>query len=157
MTSQILGFTKYRRPDRKRIKVGSRLSPSVNLVNFDSFFLYSTYFLAILWYWVLVSVDLFLWHILITFFSEREEAEARARELELQRAKEEREKREREELEAKRIEEEQARAVIEQVFSVTSLTHFMPFSFYTPWKYQKTRAFLMLLRGIERDRWLEMG
>ena len=66
------------------------------------------------------------------FFSEREEAEARARELELQRAKEEREKREREELEAKRIEEEQARAVIEQVFSVTSLTHFMPFSFYTP-------------------------
>ena len=106
---------------------------------------------------MLVSVDLFLWHILITFFSEREEAEARARELELQRAKEEREKREREELEAKRIEEEQARAVFEQVFSVTSLTHFMPVFFYTPWKYQKTRAFLMLLRGIERDRWHEMG
>ena len=30
-------------------------------------------------------------------------------------------------------------------------------SFYTPWKYQKTRAFLVFSRAIKRDKWHEMG
>ena len=30
-------------------------------------------------------------------------------------------------------------------------------SFYTPWKHQKTRGFLMLSGGVERDHWYEMG
>ena len=30
-------------------------------------------------------------------------------------------------------------------------------SFYTPWKQQKTRSFLMFSGGIERDQWHEMG
>ena len=30
-------------------------------------------------------------------------------------------------------------------------------SFYTPWKHQKTRGFLMFPRGIEKDKWHEMG
>ena len=39
-----------------------------------------------------------------------------------------------------------------------SLTSFMPpVSFHTPWKYFKTRSFLMFSRGTERDRWHEMG
>ena len=34
--------------------------------------------------------------------------------------------------------------------------HFMPlFSFYTPWKLQKTIGFLMFQRGIERNHWHE--
>ena len=38
------------------------------------------------------------------------------------------------------------------------LNHFMPmFSFYPPWKHQKIRDFLMLLGGLERDQWHEMG
>ena len=35
--------------------------------------------------------------------------------------------------------------------------HFMPLvSFYTPWKHQKTRGFLMPPGGTERDQWHEM-
>ena len=30
-------------------------------------------------------------------------------------------------------------------------------SFYTPWKHQKTKGFLMFFGGIERDEWHEMG
>ena len=38
------------------------------------------------------------------------------------------------------------------------LTYFkLLISFYIPWKHQKTRGFLMLSRGIERDQWHEMG
>ena len=34
-----------------------------------------------------------------------------------------------------------------------SLTHFMRLvSFYTPWKHQKTKGFLMFSGGLERDR-----
>ena len=37
------------------------------------------------------------------------------------------------------------------------LTHFMPLiSFYTPWK-QKISGFLMVVGGIEKDQWHEMG
>ena len=39
-----------------------------------------------------------------------------------------------------------------------NLTHFMPLVFlYTPWKHQKTSAFLMFSGGIERDQWHEIG
>ena len=39
-----------------------------------------------------------------------------------------------------------------------SLTCFIPLlSFYTPWKHQKSRGFLMFLRDIERDQWDEVG
>ena len=38
------------------------------------------------------------------------------------------------------------------------LIHFMQLvSFYSPWKHQKTRGFLMFSEGIERDLWHEMG
>ena len=38
------------------------------------------------------------------------------------------------------------------------LTNFMSLtSFYTPWKHKKTRGFLMLAGGIERDQWHELG
>ena len=38
------------------------------------------------------------------------------------------------------------------VFIELILTHSMPLiSFYTPWKHQKTRCFLMFSGGIERD------
>ena len=38
------------------------------------------------------------------------------------------------------------------------LTHFMPLvSFYTPWKHQKPKGFLMPSMGIERDQWHEIG
>ena len=34
------------------------------------------------------------------------------------------------------------------------LTYFMQLvSFYTPWKHQKTRGFLMFAGGVERDKW----
>ena len=37
------------------------------------------------------------------------------------------------------------------------LTYFMPLiSFYTPWKHQKTRVFLMFSEGIESNQWHEM-
>ena len=37
-------------------------------------------------------------------------------------------------------------------------TYFMPLvSFDTPWKHQKTNAFLMFSGGVERDQWHEMG
>ena len=37
------------------------------------------------------------------------------------------------------------------------LTHFISlFSFYTPWKHQKTRVFLMFSGDIERDQWHKM-
>ena len=40
----------------------------------------------------------------------------------------------------------------------TYLTHFMPqVSFYTPWKHQKTKGFLMFPGVIERDQWHEMS
>ena len=39
-----------------------------------------------------------------------------------------------------------------------ALTHFMSLaSFYTPWKHQKTSAFLIISGGIEKDQWHEMG
>ena len=42
--------------------------------------------------------------------------------------------------------------------SKTLLTHFMPLiSFDTPWKYQKTKGFMMFSGGIKRDPWHEMG
>ena len=38
-------------------------------------------------------------------------------------------------------------------YQLESLAHFMPLiSFYTPWKNQKTKGFLIFSRGIERDR-----
>ena len=38
------------------------------------------------------------------------------------------------------------------------LSHFMLlFSFYTPWKHQKTSSFLIFSRDIERNLWCEMG
>ena len=38
------------------------------------------------------------------------------------------------------------------------LTHFLPLArFYTPWKDQKTKGFLMFSGGIEKDQWHEMG
>ena len=38
------------------------------------------------------------------------------------------------------------------------LTHFMPVvSFYTSWKHQKTRGFLMLPGGLEKDQWHWVG
>ena len=38
------------------------------------------------------------------------------------------------------------------------LTHFMPLvSFYTFWKHQKTKGFLVFSGGIEREQWHEMG
>ena len=43
-------------------------------------------------------------------------------------------------------------------FSKVPLTHFMPLIvFYTPWKYQETRGFLIIARGIERDQWHKMA
>ena len=43
-------------------------------------------------------------------------------------------------------------------FFSQNLTHFMPLVFlYTPWKHQKTSAFLMFSGGIERDQWHEIG
>ena len=37
------------------------------------------------------------------------------------------------------------------------LTDFMPLiSFYTPWKHQKTKGFLMFSAGMERDQWHEV-
>ena len=37
-------------------------------------------------------------------------------------------------------------------------THFSPLgSFYTPWKHQKTRGFLMFSGGVEREQWHEMA
>ena len=42
-------------------------------------------------------------------------------------------------------------------FLTSALTYFSSiFFFYTPWK-QKTRSFLMFLRGIEREYWPEMA
>ena len=39
-----------------------------------------------------------------------------------------------------------------------ALIHFQPmFYFNTPWKYQKTRGFLMFSGGIEVGHWLKMG
>ena len=39
-----------------------------------------------------------------------------------------------------------------------TITHIMPLvSFYTPWKHQKTRCFVMFLQGAERDIGHEMG
>ena len=41
---------------------------------------------------------------------------------------------------------------------LVSLSHYMPlFSFYTSWKHQKTRGFLMFSGGIEREQWHEMA
>ena len=38
------------------------------------------------------------------------------------------------------------------------LTHFWPmFSFYTPWKHQKTSGFLVFSGGIKWEHWREMG
>ena len=38
------------------------------------------------------------------------------------------------------------------------LTHYCPvFSFYIPWKYQKTVGFLMFSRGIKSEHWTVMG
>ena len=38
------------------------------------------------------------------------------------------------------------------------LTHYCPvFSFYNPWKYQKTVGFLMFSRGIKSEHWTVMG
>ena len=38
-------------------------------------------------------------------------------------------------------------------YQLESLAHFMPLiSFYTPWKNQKTKGFLIFSGGIERDR-----
>ena len=38
------------------------------------------------------------------------------------------------------------------------LTQYMPLvSFYTPWKHQKTKGFLMFPGVIERHQWHEMG
>ena len=43
-------------------------------------------------------------------------------------------------------------------FEKTYLTHFLLLvSFDTPWKYQKTKVFLMFSVGIERDQWHEVG
>ena len=35
--------------------------------------------------------------------------------------------------------------------------HVSDLSFYTPWKYQKTRCFLMFSGGLERNQLNEMG
>ena len=41
---------------------------------------------------------------------------------------------------------------------LVSLSHYMPlFSFYTSWKHQKTKGFLMFSGGIEREQWQEMA
>ena len=41
---------------------------------------------------------------------------------------------------------------------VLLITHFMALvTFYIPWKYEKTRGFLMFSGGIERDHCHEMG
>ena len=38
------------------------------------------------------------------------------------------------------------------------LTYFQPmFYFYTHWKHQKTRGFLMFSEGIEVEHWLKIG
>ena len=38
------------------------------------------------------------------------------------------------------------------------LTRFRPvFHFYAPWNFQKTRGFLIISGGIEREHWLEMS
>ena len=45
-----------------------------------------------------------------------------------------------------------------RLFRSICVTHFIPLvSFYTPWKHQKTRGFLMFSGGLERDQWHEMG
>ena len=42
--------------------------------------------------------------------------------------------------------------------TIQPLTYFIPlFSFYTPWKHQKTPGFLMFLGGIKSDQWHEKG
>ena len=39
-----------------------------------------------------------------------------------------------------------------------TLTHFwLLFPFYTPWKHQKTKDFLLLLRDIKQKHWSRMG
>ena len=38
------------------------------------------------------------------------------------------------------------------------LTYLIPlFSYYTPWKHQKTRSFLMFLGDTEKNQWHEIG
>ena len=42
--------------------------------------------------------------------------------------------------------------------SIFSLSHVMPLvSFYTPWKHQETKGFLIFSGCIERDEWHDMG
>ena len=42
------------------------------------------------------------------------------------------------------------------ILKMKLLIHFRPLiSFYTPYKHQKTKAFLMFSKGIERDQWHE--
>ena len=44
------------------------------------------------------------------------------------------------------------------IIDTTVQTHVMPMiSYYTPWKHQKTRAFLMFSGGKERKQWHKMG
>ena len=42
--------------------------------------------------------------------------------------------------------------------NIWGLTHFWPmFPFYTPWKQQKTKGFLVFSGGIKSEHWPEMG
>ena len=46
----------------------------------------------------------------------------------------------------------------EVYYIVRILTCFIPlFPFCTPWKYQKTRGFLIFSGGVEREQWYEIG